>query len=170
MNAIDLLEQDHRTVEGVMDDIEASTERAIKGRAELFRKFRLLLTVHEVIEETIFYPALKEHPKARDIVLEGYEEHHVVDEVMDELKDVPVDDETWHAKAKVMIENVRHHIQEEEQDMFRQARAAFNREELEQLGAQMERRKQDAMVEQEAAIDAEMGRAPASAGGGAMAR
>src|SRR3954447_22296910 len=55
MNAIDLLEQDHRAVEGVMDQIEASTERAIKGREELFRKFRLLLTVHEVIEETIFY-------------------------------------------------------------------------------------------------------------------
>jgi hemerythrin-like domain-containing protein len=170
MNAIDLLEADHRTVEGVMDDIEKSTERAVKGREELFRKFRLLLTVHEIIEETIFYPALKEHPKARDIVLEGYEEHHVVDEVMDEIKDVPVDDETWHPKAKVMIENVRHHIQEEEQEMFRQARAAFNREELEQLGERMEQRKKDAMVEQEAAIDEEMGRSTAKAAGGAMAR
>jgi hemerythrin-like domain-containing protein len=170
MNAIDLLEQDHRTIEGVMDEIESSTERAVKTRTELFRKFRVLLQTHEVIEETIFYPALKEHPKARDIVLEGYEEHHVVDEVMDEIKDVPVDDETWHAKAKVMIENVRHHIQEEEQEMFRQARAAFNREELEQLGERMEQRKKDAQVEQEAAIDAESGRPTAQAAGGAMAR
>jgi hemerythrin-like domain-containing protein len=170
MNAIDLLEADHRTVEGVMDDLEKTTERGVKTRQELFRKFRLLLTVHEVIEETIFYPALKEHPKARDIVLEGYEEHHVVDEVMAEISDTPVDDETWGAKAKVMVENVRHHIQEEESDMFRQARAAFNREELEQLGQRMERRKQDAMLEQEAAIDEEMRRRATAAAGGAMAR
>ena len=170
MNAIDLLEGDHRTLKGVMEEIEATTERAIKTRPELFRKFRVLLSTHEVIEETIFYPALKEHPKAREIVLEGYEEHHVVDEVMDEIKDVPVDDETWHAKAKVMIENVRHHMQEEEQEMFPQARAAFNREELEQLGERMEKRKKDAMVEQEAAIDEEMGSSPAKVGGGAMAR
>ena len=170
MNAIDLLEDDHRTIKALMDEIEATTERAIKTRPELFRKFRVLLSTHEVIEETIFYPALKEHPKARDIVLEGYEEHHVVDEVMDEIKDVPVDDETWHAKAKVMIENVRHHIQEEEEEMFPQARKAFDRDELQQLGERMERRKKDAMVEQEAAIDEEMGRPIATAAGGAMAR
>jgi hemerythrin-like domain-containing protein len=170
MNAIDLLEADHRTLEGVMDDIEASTDRAVKTRAELFRKFHVLLAAHEVIEETIFYPALKEHPKARDIVLEGYEEHHVVDEVMDEIKDVPFDDETWHPMAKVMIENVRHHIKEEEQDMFRQARSAFNREELEQLGERMERRRKDALLEQEAAVDADSSRPSAKAAGGAMAR
>jgi hemerythrin-like domain-containing protein len=170
MNAIDLLEADHRTLKGVMDDIESSTDRAVRTREELFGKFHVLLAAHEVIEETIFYPALKEHPKARDIVLEGYEEHHVVDEVMDEIKDLPVDDETWHPKAKVMIENVRHHMQEEEQEMFRQARAAFNREELEQLGERMERRKKDALVEQEAAVDADSAQPAAKAAGGAMAR
>jgi hemerythrin-like domain-containing protein len=170
MNAIDLLEADHRTVKGVMDDIEKTTERGVKTREELFRKFRLLLTVHEVIEETIFYPALKEHPKARDIVLEGYEEHHVVDEVMAEIQEVPFDDETWHAKAKVMIENVRHHIEEEESEMFPQARAAFDRQELEGLGERMEQRKKDALVEQEAAIDEDMRRRASKGQGGAMAR
>src|SRR5262249_49316665 len=153
MNAIDLLESDHQTLKGLMDEIEESTDRAIKTRAELFRKFWVLLSAHEVIEETIFYPALKEHPKARDIVLEGYEDHHVVDEVMEEIKDVPVDDETWHPKAKVMIENVRHHIEEEEEEMFPKARKAFDPEELTQLGERMEQRKKDALIEQEAAID-----------------
>jgi hemerythrin-like domain-containing protein len=169
MNAIDLLETDHRAIEGLMDELEHTTERALKTRPELFRKFRIQLTVHEVIEETIFYPALKEHPKARDIVLEGYEEHHVVDEVMAEIADTPIDDETWSAKAKVMVENVRHHIQEEEQDMFRKARAAFNREELEALGERMQRRKTDALLEQEAAIDEQMGKPASAVAGGAMA-
>jgi hemerythrin-like domain-containing protein len=87
---------------------------------------------------------------------------------MDEIKDTPFDDETWGAKAKVMIENVRHHIEEEEGEMFRQARAAFSKQELEQLGEQMEQRKKDAMLEQEAAIDEEMGKGATA--GGAMAR
>src|SRR5262249_3881359 len=143
---------------------------AVKRREELFHKLHVLLAAHEVIEETIFYPALKEHPKARDIVLEGYEEHHVVDEIMDEIKNVPFDDETWHPKAKVMIENVRHHIREEEQDMSRQARAAFNRDELEQLGERMQRRRKDALFEQEAAVDADAGRPTAMSAGGAMSR
>src|SRR6185312_16771399 len=95
------------------------------------------LTVHEIIEEEIFYPALKDHPKAKDIVLEAYEEHHVVDTVMAELQELPVDDETWGAKAKVMQENVEHHMEEEEGEMFQQARRVFDRDELEDLGRRM---------------------------------
>ena len=93
------------------------------------------------IEEEIFYPALKEHPKAKDIVLEGYEEHHVVDLLMGELEALDVADETWGAKAKVMKENIEHHIEEEEGEMFKQARQVFDRQELEDLGARMAERK-----------------------------
>lgn len=170
MDAIALLEADHKKVRQIMDELESTTERGIKTREELFRRIKLELSVHEVIEETIFYPALKQHPKARDIVLEGYEEHHLVDTVMQELKDVPFNDETWGAKAKVMIESVRHHMEEEEGEMFKQARQAFDRRELEELGARMEQRKQDALLEQEAALAEEMGEpVPASPRGGAMA-
>jgi hemerythrin-like domain-containing protein len=169
MNAIDLLMEDHRLVEGILDEIETTTERGVKTRQELFMRLKLNLTVHEVIEETIFYPALKEHPKAKDIVLEGYEEHHVVDEIMEEIADTPFDDETWGAKAKVMSENIRHHIQEEEGDMFKQARQAFDRDELQELGERMAQRKQEAMLEQEAAIAEEMGVPVGSGRGGAMA-
>ena len=114
---------------------------------ELFARLKSELTVHEIIEEEIFYPTLKQHPKAKEIVLEGYEEHNVVDTLMSELEALDVDDETWGPKAKVMIENIEHHIEEEEGDMFQKARQVFDRDELEQLGKAMETRKTEAMAE-----------------------
>ncbi len=137
MNAITLLKADHDKVKTMLADGEATTERAEKTRSELFEKLKAEMMLHERIEEEIFYPALKSHPKARDIVLEGYEEHHVVDEIMGELEATDVTDETWGAKFKVMKENIEHHIEEEEGDMFKQARQVFDTDELEQLGARM---------------------------------
>ena len=90
--------------------------------------------MHEAIEEEIFYPALKEHPKTKDIALEGYEEHHVVDMVMGELEGVDVSDETWMAKFTVMKENLEHHIEEEEDEMFPKAEQVFTDGELGELG------------------------------------
>lgn len=142
MDAIKLLENDHREVEKIMDKLETTTERGVKTRQELFAKLKEELTVHEIIEEEIFYPALKEHPKAKDIVLEGYEEHHVVDTIMGEITLTPFDDEAWGAKFKVMKENIEHHIEEEEGEMFKTARDVFEKAELAELGAQMEARKE----------------------------
>ena len=99
--------------------------------------------MHEAIEEEIFYPALKEHPKAKDLVLEAYEEHNVVDMVMKEIEGVAYDDETWGAKLTVMKENVEHHIEEEEDEMFKQARQVFSEEELADLGERMSARKSE---------------------------
>jgi len=144
MNAITLLENDHRKVKRLLDELEPTTERAEKTRHELFDRLHDELTVHEIIEEEIFYPTLKQHPKAKDIVLEGYEEHDVVNILLGELAALPVDDETWGAKAKVMIENLRHHIEEEEDEMFPKARQVFDRDELEQLGNAMADRKAEA--------------------------
>ena len=144
MDAIALLKADHDKVKRLLNELETTTERGIKTRAELFSTIKGELTIHEIIEEEIFYPALKEHPKAKDIVLEGYEEHHVVDTVMAELDRLPVDDETWGAKAKVMQENVEHHMGEEEGEMFQKARQVFDKDELELLGTRMERRKTEA--------------------------
>ena len=143
-NAITMLEDDHNKMRGLLDQLESTTERGVKTREELFATIKGELTLHETIEEEIFYPALKSHPKAEDIVLEGYEEHHVVDLVMGELEDLPVDDESWGAKAKVMKENVEHHMEEEEGEMFKQARAVFDRQELEELGQKMAVRKEQA--------------------------
>jgi len=145
MNALTLLENDHRELERLLDELEPTTERAVKTRQELFDRAFDALTVHETIEEEIFYPTLKQHPKAKDIVLEGIEEHEVVDTLMGELANLPVDDEAWGPKCKVMIENIRHHIGEEEGEMWQKARQVFDRQELDQLGAAMAERKREAM-------------------------
>ena len=137
MDALSLLKADHDKVKKMLAEGEQTTERAEKTRTELFDTLKAEMMLHERIEEEIFYPALKEHPKAKDIVLEGYEEHHVVDDIMGELEETDVTDETWAAKFKVMKENIEHHIEEEEGEMFKQARQVFETDELEQLGERM---------------------------------
>ena len=147
MDAITLLKTDHDKVKQLLGELESTTERGVKTRTELFATIKGELTVHEIIEEEIFYPELKAHPKAKDIVLEGFEEHHVVDLLMSELEALPVEDETWGAKALVMKENIEHHIEEEEGEMFKTARSVFDRAELEDLGSRMETRKAQAKRE-----------------------
>ena len=147
MDAIALLKADHDKVKELLTQLEKTTERGVKTREELFATIKGELSVHEVIEEEIFYPELKAHPKAKDIVLEGYEEHHVVDLLMGELESLDVADEAWGAKALVMKENIEHHIEEEEGEMFKTARSVFDRQELLDLGARMEERKRTAKQE-----------------------
>ena len=142
-NAIELLEEDHKKVKKLLETGDDTTEKAVKTRSELFDKIKKEMEVHEAIEEEIFYPALKEHPKAKEIVLEGYEEHHVVDQILGELGQTDVEDERWGAKFSVMKENIEHHIEEEEDDMFKKARDVFSKEELEALGEKMEQRKKE---------------------------
>jgi hemerythrin superfamily protein len=88
MDAMSLLKDDHRKFKKLLAELESTTERGVKTREELFTKVKQELVVHEAIEEEIFYPALKEHPKTREIALEGYEEHHVVDTVIAEIEGV----------------------------------------------------------------------------------
>ena len=147
MDAITMLEKEHVRVKRLLAELETTTERGVKTRGELFATIKGELTVHEIIEEEIFYPELKAHPKAKDIVLEGYQEHHVVDLLMGELEALDVSDETWGAKATVMKENIEHHIEEEEGEMFKSARQVFDRAELLDLGERMELRKRSAKAE-----------------------
>lgn len=141
MSAISMLKRDHDSLKALLKELESTTERGVKTRTELFARIKNELTVHEAIEEEIFYPTLKQHPRAREIVLEGYEEHNVVDTLMGELEALPVDDETWGPKATVMIENIEHHIEEEEGEMFVNARQVFDDKELDELGDAMAERK-----------------------------
>ena len=112
----------------------------MKTREELFTKVKRSSGARDDRGGDL-YPALKEHPKAKDLVLEAYEEHNVVDMVMKEIEGVAYDDETWGAKLTVMKENVEHHIEEEETEMFKQARQVFSKEELTELGERMAARK-----------------------------
>jgi hemerythrin superfamily protein len=134
---IELLKTDHRRFEKLLEDGEATTERAIKGRGEILDALTSELTVHEAIEEQILYPALRPHTEAHHIVLEGIEEHHVADVLIKELHKVRKDNEKWGAKFGVLKESITHHIKEEERMMFPAARAALAREELLALGARM---------------------------------
>jgi hypothetical protein len=132
-----LLETDHRRFEALLKAGEDTTARAVKTRKQLLERLADELSIHELIEEKVLYPALEPHATARDIVLEGYEEHHVADVVLSELKALAPSNETWGAKFKVLKESLEHHIQEEEGQMFRLARAVLSRDEQLELGAKM---------------------------------
>ena len=144
MNALTLLKDDHAKVKKMLDELDETTERAEKTRTEGLAKLKQELTIHEAIEEEIFYPALKQHAEAKDIVLEAYEEHDVVNTIMSEIEATPTEDETWGAKFTVMKENLEHHIEEEEGEMFEKARDVFDEATLEQLGERMQARKEQA--------------------------
>ena len=137
MDALALLKKDHDQVKKMLKDLDDTTDRAIKTRQDLFERLKFSLTVHEQMEEAVLYPALEEHAETKEIVLEAYEEHDVVDTILGELEQTPFDDETWHAKLTVMRENLLHHIQEEEGEMFGYVRRLFDKATLESLGEQM---------------------------------
>lgn len=139
-----LLETDHRRFEDLLKQGEDTTERAVRGRSQLLDTLTAELNVHELIEEKVLYPALKPHAEARDIVLEGFEEHHVADILLEELHQLTTDNDRWGAKFKVLKESLEHHIEEEESRMFPSARQVLTREQLQDLGARMRAMKKEA--------------------------
>jgi hemerythrin-like domain-containing protein len=143
MDALSLLKRDHDEVKKLLEKLESTTERGVKTREDQFTRLKADMEVHESIEEEIFYPRLRENAKTKEIALEGYQEHHVVDLVMAELTSTSVDSEVWGAKFTVMKENIEHHIEEEEGEMFKLARQVLDEGELEELGQRMETRKKE---------------------------
>ena len=136
-DAIQILEREHRHFETLLKQGEDTTERARGTRRELLATLTADLNAHELMEEKVLYPALQNDPRAREVALEGFEEHHVADLITKELSEVAPTDEAWGAKFKVLKENIEHHIKEEERLMFPLARGIFSREELRELGARM---------------------------------
>jgi len=141
MDAFTLLKNDHEKVSGIFEKIEATTDRAEKTRTELFTQLKQELEIHTHIEETIFYPAIKQEAETREITLEGFEEHHVIKVLLKELEPMEVTSEQWDAKLKVLKENVEHHVEEEEEEMFKSARDVLSKDQIEDLGARMEAEK-----------------------------
>jgi hypothetical protein len=138
MNAFELLKQDHEKVSGIFEKLEPTTERAVKTRQELFEKLRQELEVHAEIEEQIFYPVLKKAAETREITMEAFEEHKLVKQLLDEMSALDVDSEQWTAKLTVLKENVEHHVEEEEGEMFKSAREVLTKDQIDDLGARME--------------------------------
>jgi hemerythrin superfamily protein len=139
MDAIVLLKEDHKTVNGLFKEFEKIKETGSAARRRaLVDSVLKELTTHAYIEETIFYPAAREAvPEAADHVLESVEEHHVVAWLLSELQRLDATDETFNAKVIVLIENVRHHVEEEEQEWFPQVRKAMGRKRLAEIGEAM---------------------------------
>jgi hemerythrin-like domain-containing protein len=147
MDALTLLKQDHEKVKGMIKQIEETDGRSTGKREELFQTVVDELTVHERIEEEIFYPALQKHEKAKDLVLESYVEHGVVEDLLDEISTIEVGDDKWMPTFKVFRENLEHHIKEEEGELFPKTEQIFSKQQLEKLGEQMLALKEQAQQE-----------------------
>jgi hemerythrin-like domain-containing protein len=143
MNAFTLLKNDHEKVAGLLEKLEGTTERALKTREELFTQLKSELDIHAEIEEKIFYPVLEKADETRDITLEAFEEHRLVKQLLGELEAGAKDDEQWTAKFTVLKENIEHHVEEEEGEMFKKARKVLSEEEIETLGTRMEKAKSE---------------------------
>ena len=137
-DGIALLKDDHRTVKKLFKDFFAVSDRAHATRRRIADKIILELSVHAGIEETVLYPRSRAAvPAADDDVLEALEEHHIVKTTCSELEKMDPRDERFAAKMQVLSENVKHHIAEEEADLFPKLRKAFSRDELRTMGEDM---------------------------------
>ncbi|MFD5573630.1 hemerythrin domain-containing protein [Streptomyces cadmiisoli] len=145
MDAIVMLREDHRAVEKLFKRFEKTDDDALRERREIADQVVEELTVHAWIEEQVFYPAAREAaPDTKDHVLESIEEHHAVVWMLSEIKNVDPADERFKAKMSVLMENVRHHVEEEEKDWFPEVRKAMGRNQLAELGEQLAAAKEDA--------------------------
>jgi hemerythrin superfamily protein len=139
MDAITLLKQDHKTVKQLFRDFDKLGDTAYKRKREIVDKIIEELSIHAAIEELFFYPAVrKEVEEADDEVLESLEEHHIVKWVLSELDGMDPEAERFDAKVTVLKENVLHHAEEEEQELFPKVRAAMGRKALAELGDTLE--------------------------------
>jgi hemerythrin superfamily protein len=131
MDAIALLKADHKTVETLFRKFEQAGRNARKLKRKLVDQMVRELAVHAVIEEQVFYPAVRSKADAfEDDILEALEEHHVVKWLLKELEDLAPEAERFDAKVKVLMENVRTHVAEEERELFPRVRKAFSPSEL----------------------------------------
>jgi hemerythrin superfamily protein len=134
MDAITLLKTDHRKVDKIFSELEKGNG----NREKLFNELATELTVHAEIEEKLFYPAVKDAEPTHDLVLESFEEHKQMKMVLGDLETADKKTEHWMAGLKVLMEDVQHHVGEEENDLFPKVKKVLSSKELEDLGTRME--------------------------------
>ena len=150
MDALAVLKSDHDKVRGLfMEFRAASSDGDTDKMADITDRIFQELETHTEIEERVFYPAVKEAggSELADQTDESNEEHHVVDVLMSEVRDLDPSDDAYAAKMKVLIENVEHHASEEEKEMFPKVRNLFSEDKLSEIGAALQREKQVVRVE-----------------------
>jgi hemerythrin superfamily protein len=136
LDALELLKQDHRKVADLFKQVEATEEE--KKHQQLFERIKTELETHTHIEETVLYPAFEKHEELKDITLEAYEEHKQVKTLLREIDRLVDGSERFDAKLKVMRENVEHHVEEEEKEMFPKVKKLYSKDQLEELGQELE--------------------------------
>lgn len=147
MNVLDLLKQDHQMVAGLLDRVE----HAEPGDAELqdlAGEIAQALTVHAALEESLFYPVLRDRAnedEERVDVFEAFTEHDVVKHLISLIKGRRKDDALFKAELQVLGENVKHHVKEEESTIFALARELMDERELNRIGERAESEKQRMM-------------------------
>lgn len=139
MDAITLLKQDHRTVEKMFSQFKKA--KGETEQAEMCQQICRELTLHAQIEEKSFYPEVK--AKMKEMVLESLEEHKQVKTLVGELEGMKAGDELMQPKMKVLKEDVKHHVDEEEKQMFPKLTRGLGKERLMDIG---ERLRQDKMA------------------------
>lgn len=158
MDALEVLKSDHDKARKLFIEFRAAAEDSdTRKMAEVTEKIFNELETHTAIEERVFYPAIKEAggSELADLTAESNEEHHVVDVLMSEVRNLDPSDDAYAAKMKVLIENVEHHAGEEEKEMFPQVRNLFSQDQLDELGAALEREKHVVRVEKMTKADLE---------------
>ncbi len=146
MDGIVMLKDDHKAVNELFKRFEKTKETATPAaKRKLVEKMIEELTIHAYVEEEIFYPAVRHASEdTKEHVLESVEEHHVVVWLLSELMNLDPADETFDAKVTVLMENVRHHVEEEEKEWFPEVRKLLGRNRLVELGERMIAAKPDA--------------------------
>jgi len=134
MDAFQLLKADHQKVAQLFDQLESANGKA---KLQVFEQIKTELELHTHIEETFFYPALEKPRETHDLALEAYEEHDVVKKLLRELTGARTANDEWEAQAKVLRENVEHHVEEEENELFPKAEDVLTQDDIEGLGDQM---------------------------------
>jgi hemerythrin superfamily protein len=148
MDVLKFLEDEHDEVKQVFKKLEQA-EGASATR--LWNQLKSMLTLHEELEETYVYPQLKEEKNTEDLVLESYEEHHVMDVLIEEISQLEPSAENWQPKIKVLQENTEHHIEEEEGSLFPKVRKIWDTRKREEVGRQMQQRKTERQKQARAA-------------------
>ena len=144
-DAIVLLKNEHKEIRKAFRAFENVGENAHSRQGQLVDRMIELLTIHTYIENEVMYPRVRELlPDVEDDVLESYEEHHVADVLVMELAAMKPDDERFRAKTTVLIESVEHHMEEEEQEWFPKVREGLGRKQLQDIGAEMVSKREDA--------------------------
>jgi hemerythrin-like domain-containing protein len=159
MSIIEMLKEDHKEVSEILDRLCETTEAAVKMREEMFDELKTALITHSKAEEKALYQTVENEDEVHDIILESFEEHALIENLLIEMSNLDVSEETWTAKLAVLKENVEHHVDEEESELLPKVKKMFSSDELDDLAEEFTQFKEEVNLE-----EVDLGRKPADAG------